>query len=95
MELLRDGQAWCLAIRDVVALTDVVALHELALRGVTGDDIVVDLGEAGHLHAAAIQVLLALATTISARGNTLTVRAASVAGRDALALAGLTHWMET
>jgi len=89
MELVRDGQAWCLSIRNVVALTDVVTLHALALRGVTGDDVVVDLGEAGHLHAAAIQVLLALATSIRAHGNTLTVRAASVAARDALALTGL------
>jgi anti-anti-sigma regulatory factor len=95
MEMVRDGQAWRLSIADAVALTDVVALHGLALGGVTGDDVIVDLGEAGHLHAAAIQVLLALATSISARGNTLVIRATSAAARDALALAGLSRWTES
>lgn len=83
-----------LCIDGPVGAADVAELLGRARETAALDGAVaVELGRAGHLHALAVQVLIALERTVVARGRTFTVQDPSDEARDALALAGLQRWL--
>jgi len=87
-----DGRAR-LTIRGKFPLQQAQSLWELATEAAGGTgDVLVELGEAEHLHVSAIQILLALAIETRRQSRTLQVLSCSDAARASFALAGLEHW---
>jgi anti-anti-sigma factor len=94
MELThREGQV-CISIDGPVRLGETAELHTLSLAAVeAGVDVVVDLTEADHLHAAALQVLRALEVHLHKHGRNFCIRAPSERAARAVRLVGLGEWL--
>jgi anti-anti-sigma regulatory factor len=83
-----------LVLRGAVPLQEVNELLSGACRAAeSAHGVVVDLTEAEHLHAACIQVLLALRIDVESKQRTFRLQGISDAARRALTLAGLTQWL--
>jgi len=84
-----EGQAilaLCGAI-DAAHVTELLAAAVAACG--SGKPVVLDWSRAEHLHAGALQVLLALNTELATQGRPLQIPAFSPAVRDCIAAAGL------
>lgn len=88
----RESAVW-LDVRGPVRLGDAAALLEAANNALaTSGDVVVTLGSAEHLHAAAIQVLLATEQSVKRRGRAFRIEGVSEAAANALSWVGVQHW---
>lgn len=84
-----------LPVAGPVRLGEVASLHERCLAAVeAGLPLRVDLENAEHLHAAALQVLRATELALGARGLPFRVQPVSAAAQHSLTLSGLTEWLE-
>jgi anti-anti-sigma regulatory factor len=94
MELTQQAGKARLLVDGPVRLGEAAELHTLSLAAVeTGLDVVLALGQAEHLHAAAVQVLRALERHLERHGRRFVVEEASERAAAALVLSGLSHWL--
>jgi anti-anti-sigma regulatory factor len=94
MQLTQQAGKARLEVDGPVRLGETAELHSLSLAAVeTGLDVVLALGEAEHLHAAAIQVLRALERHLERHGRGFAVESASDRAAAALVLCGLSRWL--
>lgn len=90
MELYESESGCRLVLGDRIRLPAMADLHSIALRAAErGGDVEVDLERSEHLHAAALQIVVALHASVVARGRQLRIINMSEPARDALSLAGL------
>ncbi|MFM2419386.1 MAG: hypothetical protein RL385_4109 [Pseudomonadota bacterium] len=95
MELTHRAGQVCISIDGPVRLGEAAELHTLSLAAVdAGVDVVVELAEADHLHAAALQVLRALEVHLHKYGRKFSVRAPSERAARAMQLVGLGEWLQ-
>jgi anti-anti-sigma regulatory factor len=86
----RNGPRLSLRLRGALGPDAAAVLHPEAVRIATGDeDVEIDWSAAEHVSAAALQVLIALDTALSARGRKLVIANDNPGVRQFLEAAGL------
>ena len=94
MELRECPDAVHLHVTGPVRLGETATLQELCINALErGQDVVVDLSTAEHLHAAALQILRALEIRLTAVGRSFAVAAPSSKAATAIDLGGLGRWL--
>ena len=90
-----EAAGTALTLSGPVRLADATLLLERAraLAGAGPAVLEVDAAGAEHVHAAGLQILVALDKRLAASGRSLRIVNASGAARDALVLCGLDRWL--